>query len=53
MLEATRTREAINAATKEVCETFGIEKLTKAYHLQLAPLAFWTMTAVEKMVLKG
>jgi len=24
--DATRTREAFNAAIKEVCETFGIEK---------------------------
>ena len=26
MLEATRTRDAFNAAIKEVCETFGLEK---------------------------
>ena len=26
MSEATRTREPFNAAIKEVCETFGIEK---------------------------
>ena len=34
--EATRNREAFNAAIKEVRETFGIEKKAKQWHIQHA-----------------
>jgi len=34
MVDATQTREAFNAATKEVCETFGVEKFNESKYLE-------------------